>query len=74
MLSLLRDLRFAIRKFWRAPGLAMAAIATSNTESKLSACCCWPSPSVLLAVSFIAMAAPARRALRVDPIEALREE
>jgi putative ABC transport system permease protein len=28
MLSLLRDLRFAIRKFWRAPGLALAAIVT----------------------------------------------
>jgi len=28
MLSILRDLRFAIRKFWRAPGLALAAIVT----------------------------------------------
>jgi len=30
--------------------------------------------AMLLAVSFAALAAPARRALRVDPIEALREE
>ncbi len=28
MLLLLRDLRFAIRKFWRAPGLTLAAIVT----------------------------------------------
>lgn len=28
MLSLLRDLRFAVRKFWRAPGLTLAAIVT----------------------------------------------
>ncbi|HTW79759.1 MAG TPA: ABC transporter permease [Terracidiphilus sp.] len=30
--------------------------------------------ALLLAVSFIALAAPARRALRVDPIQALRDE
>ncbi len=68
------DLRFAFQQLTKNPGFAAVAILTLGIGACTAIFLVINSALLLATVAFAARLLPARRAIRVNPIEALRAE